>query len=475
MVMGEQTLETEVAVIGGGPGGYAAAFRAADLGLEVALINQESRLGGVCLLRGCIPSKVLLEIAELIHDVRKVSNWGLHFGELEIDVEALRKRKNLVIDRLVNGLETLADKRNVELIHARAVFEAPDQLRLQGQADVAHVKYDYAILASGSTPIPLPGIEFAEDSRIMSSREALALPEIPDSLLVVGAGFSGVELGSAYAMMGSRVTMVEMRDEILPGIDRDLVKHLARRLRKVFDAIHPNTTVVSLDETADGVAVTLEGEIEETEQTFDRVIVAIGRRPNSADIGLEKADVQVDEDGFVIVDEQRRTTNKRIFAAGDVTPGPMLAHKAMHDAKTAADVIAGEPAASDVRCMPAVVYADPQIAWCGLTEAAAVEQGRDVGVGTFPWTASGRALTMGEASGVTKLVFDAQTEQLLGIGIAGRNAENLIAEGALAVEMGAVARDLALTVHPHPTLSETEAEAGDAFLGLATHILSRRA
>jgi len=474
MVMGEQTLETEVAVIGGGPGGYAAAFRAADLGFEVALINQESRMGGVCLLRGCIPSKVLLEVAELIHDVRKARDWGLHFGELEIDVKALRKRKNLVIDRLVNGLETLAEKRDVQLVHARAVFETSGQLRLQGEADVAHVKYDYAILASGSTPIPLPGTQFDRDRRIMSSKEALALPEIPNRLLVVGGGFNGVELGSAYAMMGSRVTMVEMMDDILPGVDRDLVKPLARRLRKVFDAIHLNTTVASLEETADGVAVGLEGEVEESELTFDRVLVAIGRRPNSSDIGLENTEVEVDEDGFVIVDEQRYTTDKRIFAAGDVTPGPMLAHKAMRDAKTAVGVIAGEPAAFDVRCMPAVIYTDPQIAWCGLTEDEASEQGRDVRVGRFPWAASGRALTMGEASGVTKMVFDPETERLLGVGIAGRDAENLIAEGALAVEMGAVAQDLALTVHPHPTLSETEAEAADAFLGLATHILSRR-
>ncbi len=474
MVMGEQTLETEVAVIGGGPGGYAAAFRAADLGFEVALINQESRLGGVCLLRGCIPSKVLLTVAELIHDARQARGWGLDFGELTIDVEALRKRKNLVIDRLVNGLETLADKRDVQLVHARAVFESSDQLRLQGEAEVAHVKYDHAILASGSTPIPLPGTQFGEDSRIMSSTEALALPEIPDKLLVVGAGFYGVELGSAYAMMGSRVTMVEMTDEILPGVDRDLVKYLARRLRSIFEAIHLNTTVTSLDETTNGVAVAMEGEIEESQQTFDHAIVAIGRGPNSSDIGLENTEVEVDEDGFVIVDEQRRTTDKGIFAAGDVTQGPMLAHKAMRDAKTAADVIAGEPAAFDVRCMPVVVYADPQIAWCGLTEAEAAEQGREVGVATFPWTASGRALTMGEASGLTKMVVDAETEQVLGVGIAGRQAENLIAEGALAVEMGAVAQDLALTVHPHPTLSETESEAGDAFLGLATHILSQR-
>jgi dihydrolipoamide dehydrogenase len=474
MVMGEQTLETEVAVIGGGPGGYASAFRAADLGLEVALINQEERLGGVCLLRGCIPAKVLLEVANLIHDGREARSWGLDYGDLEIDVDALRERKNLVIDRLVNGLGQLADQRDVQLIRARAVFEASDQVRLQGESEVAHVKYDRAILASGSTPIPLPGAEFTENGRIMSSKGALALPEIPESLLVVGAGYNGVELGSAYAVMGSRVIMVEMTGEILPGVDRDLVKYLARRLRRICEAIHMNTTVASMEEHADGVTVRFEGDIDEQEQTFDRVLVAIGRRPNSHDIGLENTAVQVDADGFVVVDDERRTNDERIFAAGDVIGGPMLAHKAMRDGKTAAEVIAGEPAAFDVRCIPAVIYADPQIAWCGLTEAEAEEQGRDIALGSFPWAASGRALTMGETGGLTKIVFDAETERVLGVGIVGRGAENLIAEGALAVEMGAVAQDLALTIHPHPSLAETEAEAAEAFLGLATHIISRR-
>lgn len=474
MVMGEQTLETEVAVIGGGPGGYAAAFRAADMGLEVTLVNQEERLGGVCLLRGCIPAKVFLEMSTLIHDGREARSWGLEYGELEIDVDALRERKDLVIDRLVNGLERLAEQRDVQVIQARAVFEASDQVRLQGEADVSHVKYGHAILASGSTPIPLPGTEFSEGSRIMSSKGALALPEIPESLLVVGAGYNGVELGSAYAIMGSRVTMVEMTDEILPGVDRDLVKHLARRLRRECEAIHLNTMVESVEEHEDGVTVTLKGDVDEPGQTFDRVLVAIGRRPNSQDIGLEKTGVQVDEDGFVVVDEERRTDDEHIFAAGDVVGGPMLAHKAMHEGKIAAEVIAGEPAAFDVRCIPAVVYTDPQVAWCGLKEVEAAEQGREIGVGTFPWAASGRALTMGATAGLTKIVFDAETERVLGVGIVGRGAEDMIGEGALAVEMGAVAQDLALTIHPHPTLGETEAEAAEAFLGLATHTMSRR-
>jgi len=474
MVMGEQTLETDLAVIGGGPGGYAAAFRAADLGFDVALINQEERLGGVCLLRGCIPTKVLLEVANLIHDAREARSWGLNYGELTINIDALRERKNLVIDRLVNGLGRLADQRDVQVLQARAVFEASDQVRLQGPAEVAHVTYDHAILASGSTPIPLPGTEFVEGSRIMSSKGALSLPDIPESLLVVGAGYNGVELGSAYAVMGSQVTMVEMADEILPGVDRDLVRHLRRRLRRIYHAIHLNTTVASMEEHEDGVTVTLKGDVDEPERTFDRVLVAIGRRPNSQELGLENTGVQLDEDGFVVVDEQRRTDDERIFAVGDVIGGPMLAHKAMRDGKTAADVIAGEPAAFDVRCIPEVIYTDPQIAWCGLTEREAAEQGRDIGLGSFPWTASGRALAMGETSGLTKIVLDAETERVLGVGIVGRGADNLIAEGALAVEMGAVAQDLALTIHPHPTLAETEAEAAEAFLGLATHIISSR-
>ncbi|MFO7741180.1 MAG: dihydrolipoyl dehydrogenase [Anaerolineae bacterium] len=474
MVMGEQTLETEVAVIGGGPGGYAAAFRAADLGLEVTLINQEERLGGVCLLRGCIPSKVLLEMSTLIHDAREARGWGLEYGEFQIDVDALRARKDLVIDRLVNGLGTLAERRDVQVIQARAVFEASDQVRLQGESDVSHVKYRHAILASGSTPIPPPDTEFTEGSRIMSSKGALALPDIPETLLVVGAGYNGVELGSAYAILGSRVTIVEMEDTILPGVDPDLVKHLARRLRREVEAIHLNTMVESMEEHEDGVTVALKGDVDEREQTFDRVLVAIGRRPNSGDMGLENTDVQVEEDGFIAVDEERRTDDQHVFAVGDVVGAPMLAHKAIYEGKIAAEVIAGEPAAFDVRCIPAVVYTDPQIAWCGLSEAEAADQGRDVGVGTFPWAASGRALTMGATAGSTKIIFDAETERVLGVGIVGRGAEDMIAEGALAVEMGAVAQDLALTVHPHPTLAETEGEAAEAFLGLATHIISRR-
>jgi dihydrolipoamide dehydrogenase len=472
MVMGEQTLETQVAVIGGGPGGYAAAFRAADLGLEVALINQEERLGGVCLLRGCIPAKVFLEVANLIDDARLAEDWGVYFSGPDIDVDALRGWKDHVVDRLVSGLEKLADSREVQLIQARATFESSNQVRLEG-SDFAHVKFEHAILATGSTPIPLPGTEFGKTGRVMSSTGALSLPDIPERLLVVGGGFNGVELGSAYAAMGSRVTLVELTGGLLPGVDHDLVKYLARRIERSFEAAHFNTKVTSLEEDDDHVTVTMEGEVDEPEQTFDRVLVLIGRRPSSQDIGLENTRVEVDDDGFVIVDEERRTADEHIFAVGDVVGPPLLAHKAMYEGKVAAEVIAGEAAAFDVRCIPSVIYTDPQIAWCGLTEVEAEDADFEVQVGRFPWGASGRALTM-EAQGLTKMVFEAETDRVLGVGIVGRGAEDLIAEGALAVEMGALAEDLALTIHPHPSLSETESEAAEAFLGLSTHILSRK-
>lgn len=470
MVMGEQTVKTEVAVIGGGPAGYSAAFRAADLGLEVTLINQEERLGGMCLHRGCIPSKALHTATQILHDAREADQFGIDFGDPEVDLDKLRAWKERVTHTLARGLSHLAEKREVQVIQARAVFESSEKLRLQ-ESDVAHVAFEHAILASGSQPAALPDREFHEGSRIMNPAAALALPEIPETLLVVGGSYSGLELGSRYALLGSRVTVIEMLDGLLPGADRDLVKPLARRLKKLFHAIHLNTEVADLEETEDAVRVTLEGEVEEPEQTFDRVVICVGCGPNSEDLGLENTAVEVDENGFVVVDEERRTADERIFAVGDVVGGKMLAHKAMHEGKIAAEVIAGEPAAYDVRCVPAVVYTDPEVAWCGLTEARAREVGREVGVGRFPWSAAGRALTMGTREGLTKILFDPETERVLGVGIVGQNAEDLISEAALSIEMGAVAQDLALTIHPHPTLSETIAEAAEAFLGRPTHIL----
>jgi dihydrolipoamide dehydrogenase len=474
MVMGEQTLEIEVAVIGGGPGGYSAAFRAADLGLDVALINEEERLGGVCLRRGCIPTKALLDVAHIIEEGVRARERGVLFSDFGIELDKLRAHKEGVVNRLVSGVESLASMRDVQLIEGRAVFESSNQVRIQGTSDFAHVKFEHAILASGSRPIALPDAAFEDHQRIMSSAQALELLDIPERLLVIGAGYIGLEMGTTFAALGSRVTMVEMLDEILPGVDRALVKYLERRVDTLFEAIHLNTMVTSLEEKDEEVVVQLEGGVEEKEQAFDRVLVAVGRCPNSEDIGLENTDVKVDEKGFVQVDQERRTDDPRIFAVGDVVGEPMLAHKAMFEGKVAADVIAGEPAAFDVRSIPAVVYTDPQIAYCGWMEEEARERGYDVKVGRFPWTASGRATTMDAREGVTKLVFDADTCRLLGMGVAGRGAEDLIAEGAFAIEMGAVAEDLALTIHPHPTLSETVAEAAEAYLGLATHIFSRR-
>jgi len=474
MVMGEQTLEIDVAVIGGGPGGYSAAFRAADLGLDVALINAEERLGGVCLRRGCIPTKALLDAAHVIEDGIKAREWGIMFSDFGIDLEKLRQHKQGVVDQLVSGVESLAEMRDVQLIEGRAVFESSNQVRIQGTSDFAHVKFEHAILASGSKPMSLPGVEFKDQGRIMSSAGALELKDIPERLLVIGGGYIGLEMGTTYAALGSKVTMVEMLDDILPGVDRTLVRYLKRRVKKNFEALHLKTTVASLEEQGEKVVVTLEGKVEEKVQEFDRVLVAVGRKPNSEDIGLENTNVKVDQKGFVQVDEQRRTQDSRIFAIGDVVGDPMLAHKAMFEGKVAADVIAGEPAAFDVMAIPAVVYTDPQIAYCGWMEDEARENGYDVKVARFPWTASGRATTMDAREGITKLVFDVDSKRLLGMGVTGRGAEDLIAEGVFAIEMGAVAEDLALTIHPHPTLSETVAEAAEAFLGLATHIFSKR-
>ncbi len=468
MVMGEFTQESELVVIGGGPGGYAAAFRAADLGFDVTLVEAEERLGGVCLKRGCIPSKTLLHVSELLHDARQAERMGLTFGAPEIDLAQVRGFKDRVVSTLTGGLSHLAEKRGVQVVHARAEFESSQTVRLHG-GDIAKLKFEHAIIATGSSPIALPGVEFSD--RIMSSREALQLADVPARLLVVGGGYVGLELGSVYAALGSEVTVVEMLERLIAQADADLARPLLKRMDALFAAVHTETKVVALQEHADHVAVQLEGAVEEPEQSFDRVLIAIGRRPNAANLGLENTLVKVDERGFIKVDDQQRTADPHILAIGDVVGGVMLAHKAMREGKVAAEVIAGEPAAFDARAIPAVVYTDPQLAWAGLTENAAREQQREIKVARFPWRASGRALTMDASEGLTKMIIDPETEIVLGFGIVGRNAGEMIAEGALAVEMGAVAEDLALTVHAHPTLSETEGEVAELFLGQPTHIL----
>jgi dihydrolipoamide dehydrogenase len=374
---------------------------------------------------------------------------------------------------LANGLSQLGQQRQVQVIQARATFEASNQVRLHG-ADLAHVTFEHAILATGSEPIALPGVPFNTGSRIMDAAAALALPEIPDTLLVVGGGYIGLELGSVYAALGSRVTIVELTDGLLLGVDRDLVRPLAQRAEKLFEAVHLQTRVTALKEHEESVEVSLEGEINKPGQHFARVLVAIGRRPNTRDLGLDKTRVELNDQEFVMVDKHERTTDEHIFAVGDMVGEPMLAHKAMHEGKIAAEVIAGKPVAFDARCIPAVVYTDPEVAWCGLMEEEVQAQGRAITVRRFPWRASGRAHTLGATDGLTKLIFAAESERVVGMGIVGPGAEDLIVEGALAIELGAVAQDVALTIHPHPTLSETVAEAAEAFRGMATDIAPGR-
>ena len=471
MVMGELTQETEVLVIGSGPGGYAAAFRAADLGLDVTMVDPGARPGGVCLYKGCIPSKTFLYLAELIHDAARAEDMGVSFGKPRIDLEALRTWKGRVIDQMADGLVSLNHRRGVQLLKGRVAFESSDTVRVH-DAEVSHIKFRHAILATGSHPIPFPKTTFETGGRIMSSTGALALADVPAKLLVVGGGYVGLELGTVYAALGSRVRLVELEDRLLAGVDQDLVQPLHRRLGKVFDSINLKTGVVSMEENKNGVEVTFEGDIDTPRQTFDKVLVAIGRKPGSSDIGLANTKVAVDEKGYVGVDDRQRTADERIFAVGDVTGGMMLAHKATREGKVAAEVIAGKPSAFDVRAMPAVVYTDPQIAWCGMTEEQARKENRKVEVQRFPWKFSGRAATMGAPQGLTKIIGDPGTGRILGVGITGRDTEGLIAEGVLAIEMGALAEDMALSIHPHPTLSETEGEAAELFLGSATHILS---
>jgi dihydrolipoamide dehydrogenase len=470
MVVGELTQDTEVLVIGGGPGGYAAAFRAADLGLEVTMIDEAGGPGGVCLYRGCIPSKTLLFVAELLHDAGRAEEMGLAFGRPRVDLERLRGWLDSVIGKLAGGLASLSERRGIQLVQARATFVAPDRVRLHG-SEISRFRFRHAIIATGSDTTPLPGVEFREGGRIVDSSGALSLCDIPETLLVVGGGYVGLELGSVFAALGSRVTLVEGRDYLLPGMDQELVRPLRRRVEQSFDSVLLGTRAMSLTEGADRVDVVLDGQAGSSTRSFARVLVAIGRHPNTQGLGLEATKVRLDGRGFIEVDEQCRTSDERIFAVGDVTGGAMLAHKAMREGKVAAEAIAGQPSVFDVRAIPAVVYTDPQVAWCGLTEEQARGESRKVKVSRFPWSASGRAATMGAGEGLTKVVFDAESGRVLGMGIVGRGAGEMIGEGILAVEMGALAEDLALTMHPHPTLSETEGEVAEAFLGSATHLM----
>lgn len=469
MVMGELPREADLVVLGGGPGGYAAAFRAADLGLDTVLVEARGALGGECLHVGCIPSKALLGIAALIHDAAAAETAGVTFGRPSVDIAKLRAFTQRSIDRLAKGLAALAKARGVDVVPGHGHFESDGSIRVSREdAPPATLRFKHAIVATGSRPATLPGLDAGP--RIWDSTAALALTAAPARLLVVGGGYIGLELGSVYAALGSEVTVVELLDGILPGVDRDLATPLARRLGKRFKQILLGTKLTAVREAGSALAVELAGEGAPQRLEVDQVLVAVGRRPVTDDLGLEHTHAQRDPRGFIVVDAQRRTADPRVFAIGDVAGEPMLAHKAIAEGLVAAEAAAGRPAAFEPLAIPAVVFTDPEVAWCGLTEADARARGVEVRTAKMPWSASGRAVAMGRSDGLTKLVFEAATGRLLGVGIVGAHAGELLAEGALAVEMGAVAGDLAGTIHAHPTLSETLGEAAELFLGRPIHL-----
>jgi dihydrolipoamide dehydrogenase len=460
-----------IAVIGAGPGGYAAAFLAADLGMTVTLIDPELNPGGVCLYRGCIPSKSLLHVAKLIDETRHAKNWGIDYADPKIDLSRLRSWKEGVVKKLTGGLGALTKQRKVEYIQGKAAFENSNTLRVSrtsGSED--SLTFDRIIIATGSRPAIIPSLKL-ETPRMMDSTSALDLSEIPGTLLVIGGGYIGLELGTVYAALGSKVSVVEMLPGLLPGADRDLVLPLHKRIEKIFDSILLNTTVAAVREESNGIRVTFDGpEVKEREKLFDKVLVSVGRKPNSEIPGLDKTQVKIGPRGFVQVNKQLQTDDAAIYAIGDVVGEPMLAHKAMHEGRTAAEAIAGHKVAFEPNAIPAVVFTDPEVAWCGLTETQAQKDNREVKVARFPWAASGRAVTIDRTEGMTKLLVDPQTERVLGVGIVGAGAGELIAEGVLAIEMGALAKDVALTIHPHPTLSETVMNSAEVFFGTATDV-----
>jgi dihydrolipoamide dehydrogenase len=459
---------TQLAVLGAGPGGYAAAFYAADLGMQVALVDMEKNPGGVCLYRGCIPSKALLHVAKVIDESRHASAWGVTFDEPRIDVDKLRAFKQGVVDKLTGGVGQVGRMRKVKFIQGRATLTGSKSMTVAGESGGTELTFEHCILATGSSPTRIPSLAL-ESARMMDSTSALELPEVPRSLLVIGGGYIGLELGTVYATLGSEVSVVEMTGGLLPGADRDLVAVLQKRLEKLFAKIMLNTKVSKVADAENAIRVFFEGEIS-GDRTFDRVLVAVGRVPNSKIPGLEKTSVKVDSKGFIETDGQRRTAEPTIFAIGDVAGEPMLAHKASHEARVAVEAILGHKAVFEPLAIPAVVFTDPEIAWAGVTEAQAQAERLDVEIAKFPWGASGRAISIDRVDGLTKLVLEKKTGRMLGVGLAGVGAGELISEGVLAIEMGATADDLRLTIHPHPTLSETLMESAEVFFGQSTHV-----
>jgi dihydrolipoamide dehydrogenase len=461
----------KLTVIGGGPGGYAAAFFAADLGMEVTLIDKEKNPGGVCLYRGCIPSKALLHVAKLIDETREAKNWGIEYSEPKIDLSKLRSWKDSVVNKLTGGLGILSKQRKINYIRGTASFINSSTLKIEKfEGNVEEHKFEKAIIATGSVITTIPFLNI-ESKRVLNSTTALELPEIPKSLLVIGGGYIGLELGSVYNALGTKVSVVEMTAGLLPGADRDLVSFLSKRIEKKFDKVMLNSKVLSLKEVQDGINVSFQdGEGKVYDQTYDYVLMSIGRRPETKGLGLENTKVKINQRGWIEVNSQLRTDDPNIYAIGDIAGEPMLAHKASHEGRAAVEAILGHKVVFEPRAIPAVVFTDPEIAWAGLTEIKARELNLKFEVAKFPWAASGRATTLDRSDGVTKLIIDQDSQRILGVGICGPGAGELIAEGVLAIEMGANVTDLKLTIHPHPTLSETVMEAAEVFFGQSTHL-----
>lgn len=467
-------IKTDVVVLGAGPGGYAAAFYAADLGKKVVMVEQEKRLGGVCLNRGCIPSKAYLHAAKVMIEARESAHRGITFGEPKMDVDKLRAWKESILTKLSGGVAQLAQRRGVQVLTGRAVFEDSNSIRVETEKGQQPVHFDKAIVAVGSRPA-IPKAFDLGNPRIMTSTEALEMEEVPEKLLVVGGGYIGMELGTVYATLGSKVVVIEALDTILAGADPDLVRPVFKYAEKAFQEVRLKTKVLKMATAGKQIKVNSENAAgEKKEELFDRVLVSVGRVPNCGDIGLENTKVQRDDKGFIKVSKTMQTDDPNIFAIGDVIGGYMLAHKASKEARTAVETICGEETGSDAAVIPAVVFTDPEVAWAGLTEADAKNKGVQVNVVKFPWAASGRALTFDRTDGVTKLILEPETDRILGVGMVGHGAGELIAEGTVLIEMGATAKDLASVVHPHPTLSETLMEAAELFYGHSTHAYVRK-
>jgi len=471
-VPGEE-MRAQVLVIGAGPGGYTAAFRAADLGQSVVLVERWPNLGGVCLNVGCIPSKALLHAAKVIDESHAMAAHGISFTAPQIDIDKLREWKDGVVKRLTGGLSGLAKQRKVTVVTGEARFVSPHQVAVEHEGQTRIIGFDHAIIAAGSEPVRMPFIPH-DDPRVIDSTGALELDGVPARLLVIGGGIIGLEMATVYHALGSKVTIVELMDQIIPGADKDMVTPLMKRISKQYEAIHLKAKVTAVAATSAGLKVSFEGGTAPASDTFDKVLVSVGRRPNGKRIGAEAAGVAVDERGFIAVDRQMRTNVPHIFAIGDVVGQPMLAHKATHEGKVAAEVAAGRASAFDAKVIPSVAYTDPEVAWVGMTENEAKAKGIKVGKGVFPWAASGRSLALGREEGLTKVLFDPETDRILGCGIVGPSAGDLIAEAALAIEMGADAEDIGLTIHPHPTLSETIGLAAEAFEGTITDLYMPR-